>query len=227
MKGILGFGAVYLLIITLQGCAVSAGRISGSALPIRTGTLRGMSPIHSWKELRDQNVVLQKFDYSCGSGALATLMRYYFGDNVSEETILVGILDSMNEEEVRDREANGLSLLDLKNYSERRGYQAVGVKLNYASLPKLMGPVLIHLEKKGYRHFAVLKGVRGDRVYLADPSRGNVRLSVDRFAKEWSGIALVLGKEAFGLPQKYPLALEDQKLIPNEMLAARKSLFNR
>jgi predicted double-glycine peptidase len=227
MKCIFRYGTVYLLAITLQGCAASAGRISGSALPIRTGALHGMKPIHTWKELRYENVVLQRFDYSCGAGALATLMRFYFGDNVSEETILVGILDSMNEEEVKDRETNGLSLLDLKNYSERRGYQAVAVRLNYASLPELMGPVLIHLERKNYRHFAVLKGVRGDRIYLADPSRGNVRISIDQFAKEWSGIALVLGKEGFGLPRQYPLALEDQELIPNEMLNARESLFNR
>jgi hypothetical protein len=50
---------------------------------------------------------------------------------------------------------------------------------------------------------------------------------VDRFAEEWSGIALVLGKQGFGLPQKYPLAVEDQKPLPNEMLTARESLFNR
>jgi predicted double-glycine peptidase len=227
MRGIFRFGIVYVLTIALQGCAASAGRMPASVLPIRTGAVHGTSAIRSWKELRDRNVVLQGLDYSCGAGALATLMRYYFGDNVSEETILAGILGPMNEEEVRDREANGLSLLDLKRYSEQRGYQAVGVKLNYASLPKLKGPVLIHLERKDYRHFAVLKGVQGDRIYLADPSRGNVRISVDRFAKEWSGIALVLGKEGFGLPRKYPLALEDQELVPNEMLAARESLFNR
>ena len=105
------------------------------------------------------------------------------------------------------------------------GYQATGVKLNYASLPKLKGPVLIHLERKDYRHFAVLKGVQGDRIYLADPSRGNIRMSVQRFAKEWSGIALVLGKREFGLPQKYPLALDDQQSVQNEILAARRSLF--
>jgi hypothetical protein len=60
-----------------------------------------------------------------------------------------------------------------------------------------------------------------------DPSLGNVRLSIDRFAKEWTGIALVLGKQGFGLPWKYPLALDDQELAPNEMLNARESLFNR
>ena len=103
----------------------------------------------SWKDLRDRNVVIQKFDYSCGSGALATLMRYYFGDKVSEEELLLSILGRMTEEEVKDREKKGLSLLDLKRCAEQRGYQAAGVKLKYASLPKLKGPVLIHLEREG------------------------------------------------------------------------------
>jgi uncharacterized protein len=227
MKGIFHLGAICLIAVTLQGCAVRAGRTPVGEIPIRAGTIRAVGQLRSWKEMRDQNVVLQRFDYSCGAGALATLMQYYFGDNASEEEILVGILGPMSEEEVRDREANGLSLLDLKSYAERRGYQAVGVRLNYASLPELKGPVLIHLEREGYRHFAVLKGVRGDRIYLADPSLGNTRLSVDRFAKEWSGIALVLGKRGFGLPRKYPLALEDQEHVPNEMLAARRSLFTK
>jgi uncharacterized protein len=227
MKNIVLFIAVYLLVATLEGCAAREIRAPETVLPIRTGGLNGVSATRSWKELRDENVVLQRFDYSCGAGALATLMRYYFGDPVSEELILAGILGPMNDDEVKDREANGLSLLDLKDYAERRGYQAVGVRLNYASLPKLSGPVIIHLERVGYRHFAVLKGVRGDRIYLADPSLGNVRLSADRFAKEWSGIALVLGKREFGLPREYPLAVDDQEPVSNEILAARRSLFIR
>jgi hypothetical protein len=52
-------------------------------------------------------------------------------------------------------------------------------------------------------------------------------MSVDRFAKEWSGIALVLGKQGFGLPQEYPLALGEQEPVQNEILAARRSLFTR
>jgi predicted double-glycine peptidase len=219
--------ALILIGITLEGCALQAARSPIHVMRVQAGVIRGDKAIRSWKELRDQNIVIQAFDYSCGAGALATLMRYYFGDAVTEEGILLGILGSMSREEVEDREKNGLSLLDLKLCAERLGYQAAGVKLNYASLPKLKGPVLIHLERKDYRHFAVLKGVQGDRVYLADPSRGNIRMSVERFANEWSGIALVLGKQGFGLPQRYPLALEDQELVQNELLSARRSLFTR
>lgn len=215
------------LALALEACAVQRAPVSVVGTAIRTGTVRGVEPIRSWRELRDRNVVRQRFDYSCGSAALATLIRYYFGDDVSEEAILADILGRMTETEIRDREVNGLSLLDLRLQAERMGYQAAGVRLNFASLPKLMGPVIVHLERDDYAHFAVLKGVRAGRVYLADPSLGNVRLSVDRFANAWSGVALVLGKSGFGLPERYPLALEGQELVPDEMLTARRSLFSR
>ena len=218
---------VCLLACALQACAVSRAPTSVAGTAIRAGMVRRVEPVRSWRELRDRNVVRQAFDYSCGAAALATLMRYYFGDDVSEEAILVDILRSMTGEDVLDREVNGLSLLDLRLQAERMGYQAAGVRLEAASLPRLQGPVIVHLERGDYRHFAVLRGVRGDRVYLADPSLGNVRRSVDRFLTEWSGVALVLGKPGFGLPEGYPLALEDQHLVPNAALAARKSLFAR
>jgi predicted double-glycine peptidase len=213
------------LAITLQACAVPATQSSIDVTA--AGSTRAPDTVRSWRDFRDESVVLQRFDFSCGSAALATLMRYYFGDPVSEEAILVGILGSMSAAEVRDRETNGLSLLDLRNYAERAGYQAVGVRLTLASLPRLAGPVIVHLEGSGYPHFAVLKGVRGDRIYIADPSRGNVRLSAARFANEWSGVALVLGKDGLALPQTSPLTVDDQEPVPNETLAARRALFVR
>lgn len=228
MTTITRFGLVCLMASTLPGCAMQRTQpASVAGMTIRTDTLRAVEPIRSWRELRDRNVVRQRFDYSCGAAALATLIRYYFGDDVSEESILADILRSMTAAEVVDREVNGLSLLDLRLQAERMGYQAVGVRLDLATLPRLTGPVIVHLEQADYRHFAVLRGVREDRIYLADPSLGNVRRSVDRFRNEWSGVALVLGKQGFGLPQRYPLAVEDQHLVPNEVLAARKSILAR
>ena len=61
---------------------------------------------------------------------------------------------------------------------------------------------------------------------MADPSRDNVRMAVFRFAKEWSGIALILRKKGFGLPQDYPLALDAQKFTQIEMQSARSALYS-
>src|SRR5512134_3064001 len=112
-------GVVCLLAFTLQACAMQ-----------RTPAV---APTGSWRELRDRNVVRQQLDYSCGAAALATLIRYYFGDDVSEDGILGDILGSMTAEEVLDREENGLSLLDLRLQAERMGYQAAGVRLTLSA----------------------------------------------------------------------------------------------
>ena len=194
-------------------------------IALDAGGIRTEQPVTSWVDFRDRNVVIQRFDYSCGAAALATLMRYYFEDDVSEEEILINILNHMTNEAFIDREKHGLSLLDLETCAEERGYQAAAVRLNYRNLTLLKGPVLIHMEIEGYKHFAVLKDVRGDRIYLADPSRGNVRMPVDRFAKDWTGVALILGREGFGVPQSYPMALKDGELEDNEIQNARRSLF--
>jgi predicted double-glycine peptidase len=49
----------------------------------------------------------------------------------------------------------------------------------------LDGPVMVFVEHRGYKHFAVLRGIRGDRVYLADPSLGNVRMPFYAFLDRW------------------------------------------
>ena len=218
--------AILVIGIAFCGCTAQTTVTAPHSQSLNTGFTRSEKTLRSWTALRNQNLIIQRYDYSCGAAALATLMRYYFGDEVNEEEVLFNILGSMTKEEVLDREEKGLSLLDLKQYAERRGYQAVGVKLKYATLKQLKGPVLIHLEQIDYKHFAVLKGVVGDRVYLADPSRGNVRMAVFRFSKEWAGIALILGKKGFGLPEEYPLDLSDQKLSLIEMQSARSALYS-
>jgi len=218
-----------LFSLCLAGGAFAADLdVPSDPLPIRIGDNRLTKPVRSWKALQEDRVVMmQHDDYSCGAAALATLFRHYFEDDIGYEKVLAGIQRSLSPAEKDDRKDKGFSLLDLKNFAVSQGYQAVAVKLKYSSLPKLKGPVLIHLERDEYKHFAVLKGVRGDRVFLADPSRGNIRLSMERFAQEWTGVALVLGKRGFGAPVSHPLALSDQTPMQDELLAASRALVSQ
>jgi uncharacterized protein len=165
---------------------------------------------HTLKELRDQYVVKQQLDYSCGAAALATLMVYYYGENTSEKEILELLstrLETMTEEERARKTRIGFSLLDLKVVAQQKGYRAAGFKLTIDQLPQLLAPVIVHVQPFGYHHFAVLRGVAGDRVYLADPGRGNLRMSIERFLDEWNGIVFVLGKTGEEKITHYPLAL--------------------
>jgi predicted double-glycine peptidase len=210
--------------LLLAGCA-GLNDAEPASLHLPAGGTRVTKPVVSWRELQHQNVVMQGADYSCGSGSLATIMRYYFEDEVTELEILNRILSQLGPQEYAERVKNGLSLLDLKECAIALGYQAVGVRLPYSALPKLQGPIVVHVDRDGLEHFVVLKGVRGNRVFLADPSWGNMRMSIDRFAQEWTGVGLILGKEGFGLPAEHALALDDVQAVPPEVLAARRALY--
>ena len=144
-------------------------------------------PLRSMKDLRDHHLVRQRFDYSCGAAALATILRYGFGDEVTERDILTELFDLLSEDEEGLRRKEGFSLLDLQRVAQARGYKAQGFRLAPRYLVKLGGPVIVFIEPFGYKHFAVLRGVRGDRVYLADPSSGNVRMPAYSFLDSWLG----------------------------------------
>jgi len=186
-------------------------------------------PARSMKDLRDRNVVKQRFDFSCGAAALATILRYGFGEAVTERDILTELFDLLTEEERETVRSTGFSLLHLQRVAQARGYQAQGFRLSPDQLPNLGGPVIVFIEPRGYQHFAVLRGVRGDRVYLADPSRGNVRMPAYAFLEGWlqddgQGIIFVVEPET-GLPeQPSPLTPGTKGLPHPEILTARELL---
>jgi predicted double-glycine peptidase len=211
--------------MVLAGCE-HLDEAGPSSVQITSGTLQISKSLTSWKDIRERNVVMQKFDYSCGAAALATLMQHYFGEPLTEADVLADMIKHLEPGQFEKVERLGFSMLDLKNFAERHGYRAAGVELDIADLPNLKGPVLVYLELYATKHFAVLRGVREDRVYLADPSRGNLRMRIDRFADEWpSGIALVLGKPGFGTPPNTPLAIDTMRPFRTELEAAREGLF--
>lgn len=146
----------------------------------------------SLKEIRENGVVIQKWDTSCGAAALATVLTYYFNDPVSEREVAGGLLRQTQALKVRYR--GGFSMLDMKRYVEERGYRGIGFRglgledIRYFDAPIV--PVQIH----GYNHYVVFKGMTADgRVRLADPAFGNRTLSEQKFEEIWmNGMAFVM-----------------------------------
>ena len=54
----------------------------------------------SWVEQRDQGVVKQQRDYSCGAAAVATLLTYHWGREVSESDVLNAWLAQFSQAEL-------------------------------------------------------------------------------------------------------------------------------
>lgn len=181
--------------------------------------------VQNWTDLRQQNVVIQTRDYSCGAAALATVLQFYFQDQVTENQILESALARLNAEEVADRQENGLSLDDLFIAAQELGYLGAVIRLPLEKIPQLPAPVIVRIERENFKHFVVLKGSLEDRIFIADPLRGNLRLPAHEFVKQWSGEALVLGKPGFGLPNEHPLSIQEVPPIRNELSPMRRWLI--
>ena len=151
-----------------------------------------MKNVRSLKEIREEGVVRQRWDISCGAAALSTVLTYDFKDATPESAIVVWILHRVDPIKVRTR--GGFSLLDLKRFAQARGYSAEafsGMSIEELALQKTS--VITPIRLKGFDHFVVVKGIEGGRVVMADPGFGNVTMKVDRFRELWkNGIAFVV-----------------------------------
>lgn len=212
----------------MAGIFALPAQVSHAQIGIGSG-LRVDRPARSMRALRDENVVKQQFDFSCGAAALATMLRHGFGEAVTERDILSQLFGLLTDEEQPVVRASGFSLLHLQRVAQARGYNAEGFRLTPDQLSRLGGPVIVFIEPRGYEHFAVLRGARDDRVYLADPSRGNIRMPAYRFLEDWlqddgRGIIFVVEPKT-GLPGgTTPLTPGTTGVPQPEIMTAREML---
>jgi predicted double-glycine peptidase len=141
--------------------------------------------VRSLAEFRDEGVVRQSLDLTCGAAAIATLLTYQFGRPVSERAVIVALLGHTSPALVRAR--LGFSLLDLKGYVATQGLVAAGLGGMSVNDLDARAPAIVPLRWHGFRHFVVYRGRRGDRVLLADPAFGNRTLTLDAFRSAWAG----------------------------------------
>jgi predicted double-glycine peptidase len=87
--------------------------------------------------------------------------------------------------------------------------------------------VIVRIKPGGYPHFAVFKGVHDDRVYLADPSLGNVRMPLHRFLAMWvdaggSGVIFAVERQDGSWPENYALQMGASNNPALEKLSAMR-----
>ena len=179
-----------LLYVLLAGVAFLA------IIDIGTGrAAEPRRPVTTLLEIRQANVVMQKWDISCGAAALATVLTYSLSHPVSEETIARAMLREQRPERVQER--GGFSLLDLKRFAEQRGFRARAYRgLTTEHLQKFQAPI-VPIDTHGYSHFVVVRHIDRDSVQLADPAFGNRRVPLEKFRRAWlGGIGFVIGPRA-------------------------------
>lgn len=152
-----------------------------------SGSVQPPAAVKSLLEIRRQNVVIQKWDLSCGAAALTTLLKYQHGEPVTEKLVAASLMRRPeyieHPELIQVRE--GFSLLDLKRDVTARGYTGIGYGRMELKDALEKAPLLVPIEVNGYNHFVVFRGASSGSVLLADPAWGNRTMPIDAFIASW------------------------------------------
>jgi uncharacterized protein len=138
--------------------------------------------VTSLKEARFATTLRQRYDFSCGSAALATLLTFHYGRPVSEQEVFAKMFQVGDRQKIGKQ---GFSLLDMKRYLSAHGYSADGFEQPIERLAQERLPAIVLLSERGYRHFVVVKGLGRGRVLVGDPAMGTRAMSLERFRSLW------------------------------------------
>lgn len=182
--GLLGF-------LLLGACASDAAL--RPTMGLSTGPVGDFAvPIQSFEDRRFATVVRQQYDFSCGSAALATLLRYHYALNQDEEASFRGMWAAGDRAQIR---RVGFSLLDMKRHLATLGYQADGFKVTLDEIVDAGVPGIALIDINGYKHFVVVKGVSPAEVLVGDPALGLKTMPAGEFKAAWNGIYFALNSK--------------------------------
>ena len=181
MRPLAHAAALALALAAVPAAAGSAGLVVDGAV--------FSAPVASLKELRFRGVVKQRFDFSCGSAAVATLLSYHYGRPTSEAEAFQRMWEKGDRARIQEA---GFSLLDMKLYLESIGLAADGFKVRLEEIARVGLPVIGLIETRGYKHFVVVKGLRDGKVLVGDPALGLAAMPRAAFEASWNGIVLAI-----------------------------------
>jgi uncharacterized protein len=180
------FGATVLI-----AEAAVAGSVYLNGLGLGGGA--ATTSIESFQDRKYAATIAQRYDFSCGSAALATLLTYNYNIPVSEEEVFRSMFDHGDKKVIAE---SGFSLLDMKNYLARRGLEANGYRAPLPKLAEVRLPAIVLVDVRGYNHFVVLEGIHDGWVLLSDPANGMRTEPIGQFEGHWSGIFFLILTEA-------------------------------
>ncbi|MDB5480243.1 MAG: peptidase [Caulobacteraceae bacterium] len=184
-------------------CALSA---AGHAQIAIEGVRGAYSlPVTTYRDIPFRAVLRQRYDYSCGSAAVATLLRYHYGRDVGEAQVFRAMYAAGDQAKIQKV---GFSLLDMKTYLANQGFKPDGYRLGYDELLKIQAPSIAVISIGPYKHFVVIKGVRPGEVLVGDPASGVKIYSRGDFEKVWGHIVFMIHDEggargAFNRPEEW------------------------
>lgn len=199
--------------------AVAAALVSNvAAEPVRLNGFSGAFniPVQSRKEMKWSNVVQQQYDFSCGAAAIATLLTFHYDHPTSEDQVFKIMFDKGDKQQIR---TIGFSMLDMKQYLDTLGLKSDGFRMTLEKFAKIGVPGITMINTKGYNHFVVIKGIKDNRVLVADPALGTRVIPREDFDHQWNG-AILAARESIQIARQHFNKTHDWRIQVKSPLGA-------
>lgn len=132
--------------------------------------------VKSYREIRNEGVVRQNYEESCGAAAVATLLNLLDMHQFSESDIVSKMSSN----------TNMVSFLELSKVLHDLGWENKGYQISREVFEKLNIPVLVKIQNDPrYPHFVVVINQIGDFISVFDPNFGKYISSKDEFYSIW------------------------------------------
>ena len=205
---------------TRRAMACSLALAVGACWAQGTAVLPGIGggdvrvPVASIQQSRQASTLMQQYDFSCGSAAVATLLTYHFRYPISEQRVFEEMFAHGDQAKIR---REGFSLLDMKRVLAQHGFQADGFQQPLDKLNEARVPAIVLIVENGYHHFVVVKGLQADRVLIGDPAQGTRAVPRAAFEAAWPSRLLFVVHNRMDLA-RFNLA-SDWRVAPRAPLA--------
>ncbi|HEC1570624.1 TPA: C39 family peptidase [Campylobacter upsaliensis] len=147
--------------------------------------------VKSYQEIKNEKVIRQNYEESCGAASLATLINI-LDSNLTE----LDLLKAMSGQQLY---TDMVSFADLNDAVKKLGFQSKSYKIDRKILESIMSvPILVKIEDDPrFPHFVVIINHKGNYLQIFDPSYGEYISSKREFYSVWDrynkgGFALII-----------------------------------
>ncbi|EAK0963597.1 peptidase C39 [Campylobacter upsaliensis] len=148
--------------------------------------------VKSYQEIKNEKVIRQNYEESCGAASLATLINTLDDNNLTE----LDLLKTMSGQKLY---TDMVSFADLNDAVKKLGFQSKSYKIDRKILESIMSvPILVKIEDDPrFPHFVVIINHKGNYLQIFDPSYGEYISSKREFYSVWDrynkgGFALII-----------------------------------
>lgn len=148
--------------------------------------------VKSYQEIKNEKVIRQNYEESCGAASLATLINILDDSNLTE----LDLLKAMSGQQLY---TDMVSFADLNDAVKKLGFQSKSYKIDRKILENIISvPILVKIEDDPrFPHFVVIINHKGNYLQIFDPSYGEYISSKREFYSVWDrfkkgGFALII-----------------------------------